>query len=280
MIIEYAFLLILIVASYFWIRTLAKTSYEKEYTIFFLIFCLLVCGFSFSSSWASSPHHRIIARNNDSAASSCPSGTYLFAWDGDYTGDTDKGCFASGGTTKDGSLSGTAALHTDWGESGSVGVAFPAANDDLSWAVSSKDGLDPAQGTIYIRIKAVTTANTNTVFIAWGDASNYILIDIINSNEVRGTYVGAGSTDYDYSSSTVTDNTWTTIGFSWKADEAGTDFSVTHDRTNWNDKDKDLAVMNGTDPASIKLISEEVDDVYIDRIVITSGFKDSLPGWW
>ncbi len=35
------------------------------------------------------------------AAPSCPAGTYLFAWNGDYGTDTDKGCFTSGGGSYD-----------------------------------------------------------------------------------------------------------------------------------------------------------------------------------
>jgi len=67
------------------------------------------------------------------AASPCPSGTaYLSAWDGDYTADTDKICYASKASQKDGTQNGTVELSTDYGESGTIGLQVTAVDEGWS----------------------------------------------------------------------------------------------------------------------------------------------------
>ena len=248
---------------------------KKKLTLFILIFLIPVFA------WASGG--LVFMSPGESGDYLCPSGTYLFAWDGDYIDDSDKGCFTNGTVTKDGTLGGSGTIGA-YGESGSNGFWYTADGDFLKWLVASADGLDPTEGTIYMRIYMVTSAATEYVFESYYNGTNFIYVRVLNSNEAGLGGQWSGNAYSDYSSSTVSDATWTTIGVAWKYNEVGTDFSVTHDGTTWNDKDKDFAADWATDPAYLCLGTDYTgsgaDDFYITKIVVLSTFKESLPDWW
>lgn len=163
------------------------------------------------------------------AALPCPSGTnYLSAWNGDYTGDTDKICYNSKASSKDGTATG-ATLGTDYGRSG-YGLLVDALDERLIWAVTGDDLIDDSIGTICVDVYLNVAAITGVVQIVEAGRGT--------TNDVLGIYVNnAAGTPYlkvfyyDSVNYPVLTNdtvfpyqTWATVKFTWN--QAASDLKV------------------------------------------------------
>jgi len=217
----------------------------------------------------------------------CPEGTYLFAWNGDYNGDTDKGCFTNGAATKDGSLGGSGAISTDYGDSGSYGFRYTQDDDSLSWAISGEDGIDPTVGTIYMKVKLFNDGSlgTNYILECMTDWSNIITAYTDAFSRIIFWHEGVNDTDTVLATGLTIDNsTWVTVGGTWDVNEAGDDIGATvTGGSSWTAENDDTTDW-GTSPSTFYIGNDTMggsnDMFYVDKIVIFGTDNATLPSWW
>jgi hypothetical protein len=210
----------------------------------------------------------------------CPSGTYKFAWNGDYTGDTDKGCVNSGASAIDGTITGTT-VHTDYGRTGN-GVLITDDGDYIIWTRTGTDEIDTDIGTVCMWINSrADTANSN-VFESRGDANDNMRFYRDATRNVIGTHQGNGNVVQKQSSGTVTHQVFTQIAFTWTV--AGDAIAVSTDGgSSWTvDTDADTVTTFTTDSTTFVLGDKDVgittvDDVWVDDFFILAGYQTSCP---
>jgi len=152
-----------------------------------------------------------------SGGSDCPSGSsYLSAWGGNYPSDTDKICYNSQASQKDGSSNGTFGVGTDYGEGGGdIGIQINAADEGYRWVVATDDLLDDTVGTICVRCEMqALTGNTQIVEFSF-NSSNVASIYILSDGRVRGLYRGNGSGENVTEAGPISTSTWTTLKYTW-----------------------------------------------------------------
>lgn len=214
------------------------------------------------------------------AASSCPSGTYKFAWNGDYSGDTDKGCFNSGGSTKDGTQT-NGTIGASYGQSGN-GFRKTANDQNIKWAVSSDDGFDDEVGSLYVSAK-ITDDGTDTeivLFEAGGDASNYFKLAITADRHLICAHRTGGSTTTASSTDTITEGSFVRLGCAWNA--ATDKVSVKVGAGTWKDNESGTVSPSGTDFTTIgigesSLGGTENDTTDIDDVFVIGTYEGTDP---
>lgn len=152
----------------------------------------------------------------ESAANLCPSGTYLAAWNGDYTGDSDKICFNSGTSNANGTQTGTIELDAAYGRSG-IGLRITAINESLNWDTTGGIIAGNAAGTVWISVYLPASTGVNAVFEANANSTNNV--------ECALSATGRASCSFQYlatdvplnsgATQTIVDTTWGRIGYSW-----------------------------------------------------------------
>ncbi len=212
------------------------------------------------------------------AAPSCPSGTYLFAWNGDYGTDTDKGCFTSGGVVKDGTQSG-GTLSATYGRT-LVGMGITASDQYMTWTVTGGDGINVTDGTLWmdIYVDDVTPTAEITLFESYLDADNYIKLVYTAPGGLTGTYRGNGIGKLVPDTEDMVIG-WNTVGYSWQ--RTGTDkHSVKMNASAWVEE-TESAIFEGT-PTSITIGENlsggaHTDVFYIDNVYILTGYQTAHP---
>lgn len=152
------------------------------------------------------------------AASSCPTGTYLFVWNGLYPADTDKGCFTSGTAQKDGAQTGGTLIAGSYTKT--------ANNQYILWVVAADDGFNEEIGTIWVNINITNdgTDSTVQVFESVADANNTIKFQVNSTRTVTVTYVGNATSKSKSSVATVSEGSEQHIAASW--DRVSNNFCV------------------------------------------------------
>ena len=157
------------------------------------------------------------------AAYTCPTGTYLFAYDGDYTGEVKQACFTNGTANKLGT-------ENDPGTNITVSadyVEFDALNANLTFAVTGDDGLDDQEGTIYFSIYIVTTAGSNNLIESFpASLPDQNGIKILTSTGQLIGFIEAGNVQHSTYGSTLSPDTWYRVGYAWKVGGAGANHSI------------------------------------------------------
>jgi hypothetical protein len=136
--------------------------------------------------------------------------------------------------------------------------------------------MEAAAGTIYLRMKVVTTAGNISFVCATCGSVDGLEMFVMNWNPARFRLRVSSSND-DLDRSGVPDNTWFTYGVSWRT-HADNDQAVSINET-WTEGDNDHGTM-GTAPSSFKVRTDTGEDVIVDAIVITNGWLDPVPAWW
>lgn len=212
----------------------------------------------------------------------CASGTYMFDYDGDYNGDTDKACFTDGGANKDGTIV-DATVTSDY-------VEYSASDDYITWDVASEDGICDTLGTIYFSVYIVDD----------GDIGENALIESINGNDklavftndstngVYGMHAGNNGAHVMYVASAMgfTIGTWVRVGHSWQTGIGGNDHALAINAvgaaTTWQDEDDDDLLAWNANPDDITIgenaIGKTVNDtVRIKDVRILSTYKATDP---
>ena len=261
---------------------------ESMRSIFLAVVFLIIGG---SSGLAADFSSIINYYNAGGTSNSCPSGTYLFAWDGDHTDGSLVGCKNSGASTVTGTnTSGT--ISSSYGETGN-GIQFTANNQHLIFPVSSEDLIDQDTGTVWMDLYInETTVPDSPVFweaVNFADAYNYKLkLTFYTSEYVTGKYK-AGTTEQTTggSAAPVTLQTYIRIAYSWDSPNGrhcilvcgvdGTDCST------WDDTDietLDTWVGNAIDRFTL---GEDAtgggssSEYWLDNVYSLSGYQTAHP---
>ena len=165
----------------------------------------------------------VIAKKNTTTVDPCssPTSTYMFSYTGDYSGDTDKACFANGTTSKDGTI-------VDATISASY-IEYAAVNDYISWAVASGDGATDTQGTIFFSLYLVDGSSgvvDNSVLeigVDTWNTNNYIVCYVLGSADtIRCLHNGNNNVQSTTgAASSLTVDAWYRIGYTWKTGDPG-----------------------------------------------------------
>jgi len=209
----------------------------------------------------------------------CKVDTYMFAYDGDYDGDTDKACFISGAANKDGTIV-DATVTSSY-------VEFSAVNDYILWVVAGEDGInDEGPITIYFSMYIVDDTN--------GDLDENVLVESVSNSDnmlVLYTSDASDSVAVTFESggtkvaiiSTVDPNmgAWYRVGYSYQTGVAGNDHAISvvtlGNAPNWEETDSDLVAWDfDADDITIgeKSSAKNVTDtVRIKDLCVLSGYK-------
>ncbi|MCP3685055.1 MAG: hypothetical protein GY861_20530 [bacterium] len=166
-------------------------------------------------------HKAVIAMMNVAdGGGDCMSGTYMGAWDGDYTADTDKLCVNSGASNKDGTQSGGTLI------TGSFTVV--TKDTYLRWTNTANDIIDEDEGTIWIEVNFDSGNDADIIFFeAYADGSNKLTLNYSDSGEtVTFGRLGGGEGD-SVVSGTVSKGSTVTIGATWSVGRGSSDFEIT-----------------------------------------------------
>jgi len=204
----------------------------------------------------------------------CPSGTYLFAWNGDYPSDTDKGCFTNGAIQKDGTQSG--------GTLNSTAFTKTAHDQYVRWVVATDDGLNEDIGTVWVLVNVTDDGARTQAFVFESFATDYLGLYVEADNNIGGIYYGQGGAAQTISSSpdVLTPGADTWIAYTWdeandnhcvKIGSGGTWRCVTETLTNWTSEPNDVTIGEGI------LGGTETDTIAIKAIYIFSGYQQGSP---
>lgn len=205
------------------------------------------------------------------------SGTYMFCYTGDYSGDTDKACFNSGASQKDGTVV-DASVSADY-------VTWSSTNDYISWAISGDDGFNDDEGTLYFDYYIDDDGNIgyNALIESYADANNYLMIYINGADDrVIARFISNGSTQELYLSAAA--GTWVRVGYTWQtgADAGGKHALSIDGGSTWGDEDTEDLDSWTTAPDDITIGEKDGGvDVYenprVRNLIILSGYKTADP---
>jgi len=218
----------------------------------------------------------------------CPDyGTYTSAWNGDYPSDTDKACYNSGASQKDGTNTGSGSFSTSYGESGSVGWRYTTDDDNVTYTNSGNDLVDDAEGTLWIKFRCASSVSALTgLFDLYESSNNRLTLKLNTDDKIRSSYIGDGDDYHETSSGTVTcdGSAWNTVGVAWKQNEAGNDHAVSTDDTWGNgddsESDDDLTTMT-SDITDVVMGNDafygDTENIDYDQWAILPTYKASCP---
>jgi hypothetical protein len=201
-------------------------------------------------------------------------GTHEFAWFGDYTGDTDKGCYGS--TATDGTLSGASVVAggTDPGTAAPTSAGnclkVTANSQYLRYTITDKDILDSAEGLFQadVYLPAGGATGDDALMRSVVDANNKINIYILTGGKLYVLHQGQGSPVALASTDTITAETWTTVYVRWSV--ANNKISVKIGAGSWkDDSDDDDVKAFAAEPTTVNFGNDTAtDDFYIDNIYL------------
>jgi hypothetical protein len=201
-------------------------------------------------------------------------GTHEFAWFGDYTGDTDKGCYGS--TATDGTLSGASVVAggTDPGTAAPTSAGnclkVTANSQYLRYTITDKDIFDSAEGLFQadVYLPAGGATGDDALMRSAVDANNKINIYILTGGKLYVLHQGQGSPVGLASTDTITAETWTTVYVRWSV--ANNKISVKIGAGSWkDDSDDDDVKAFAAEPTTVNFGNDTAtDDFYIDNIYL------------
>ena len=180
------------------------------------------------------------------------SGTYLFWWNGDYSGNPLTACYNNGAGTKNGSLGGGAAINT-WagfgisGPSGGPahGVEVLTTGDFLSFVVSSGDIVNTSEGTIALDIYISSNVSTGSTFAQVGTGDNEITATIAGSDDMYLKHKGISTAVVSMNGGVaVATGQWKSLRIAWSV--TSNQIATKIDGGSWiNDSDVDTVTEFG-----------------------------------
>ena len=215
----------------------------------------------------------IIVVKKKIAGGSCPSGTYYFAWNGDYTADTDKGCF--GATPADGTPTGSIEITSSYGQSGN-GLRINAESEGLSWSTFN---LDNDAFTVWMDIYIVTYTNITVVFEFHYDASDYLYVRLQPGPVPRFYLMRGGAEVLITSINNITDSTWTTLGFSFR--DSTNEMAIKVGANSWESDEFTFGAWTN-EPTVLRLGNVDhagfnATAIYYDNVYVSNGYQTAHP---
>jgi hypothetical protein len=191
-------------------------------------------------------------------------GTYAGAWSGDYSGDTDEWCLDSGASSADGTPAAGITIHGDYKKTGTYGVLFDAASENITWTMPTD--VNSSEGTVWVYLYVVASTGTNNFFKLYKDADDEIYARygadgrVYLVHEHGGTITGVFSTG-----SPLTDSAWNLVGLRWSV--ANDKLSIKVNGDPWiDDNDADAVAAFDTGEPTVVILGAQntlaVDDSY------------------
>lgn len=218
-----------------------------------------------------------------SSSAVCLSGTYIFGWGGEWTGDTDKACEGSSDTTGvDGTVYGSPEISTTYGESGSdVALRADANNEYIKWSDSGGSRIDiNGARTLWMRVYiSAAPTNDTRLFIAIGDTTNNIYVVIKSSRELMGLHRIGAAVPSAYGSA-ISVGTWTDVAYSW--DFPNQDHSANTTGT-WEDDNNEIGTTEGVDMVEFSVGTNggfsmgAGESIRISKFAVLDGYKTAKP---
>jgi len=138
-----------------------------------------------------------------------PVGTYAFAYNADYTDDTDEAWTADGATHTSGTVAAGVEIAGAYGTAGN-GVRFSVANEFIKWTIS----VTPDELTVWGKITPESLNSGNsTIWHLWQDGSNQIYAYYRSTGVITLRYEGQGNVVSMNSTHTISAGTEVTLGF-------------------------------------------------------------------
>lgn len=162
--------------------------------------------------------YSIIAKKKVASPDPCTtmgaSGTYSGWWNGEYSGDTDKMCQASGASTVDGTDSG-GVIVVGGVINGTYGALLNADAENVRWAAESQT-IDTA-GTVELTVVVpASLSHDQTLFEIWQDADNFIAVYYHNGTDRFYIWYDGTASGFYYIAAPA-EETEVTLMFSWNA---------------------------------------------------------------
>jgi len=213
------------------------------------------------------------------------SGTYTFAWNGDYPSDTDKACKADGSSV-DGTNSG-GDLSTDYGVDGSVGVYFNTKDEYIAYSISSSE-LDEDEGTLWVEVYIESENTYDTAFFEVVNAANAFSnqMTMRHRNSNNSMYIirngGGASDDIVTGEGSLPKGSWVTVGITWSVGRETYDLAAsTNKGSNWTAQNDGIATMaNAPDVlrcGNLTYSSNDNQGYRINRWAVVSGWQGACP---
>jgi hypothetical protein len=262
---------------------------KKIYLFIMLIACLITApaGAGVDEFLGQDTVDEFIGQPVAAAGGSCPSGTYLFAYDGDYPSDTGKACLNSGGSQVDDTQNNSPTVTSDY-----VTLANNTADQYISWA---SIGSCPVPGTLWLSAyldDATSDQDTNidnTLLVEiYFDSDNYIQLRFEASSSALKCYFKGGGTTDAIAIEGLSVDTEYRVGVSWALAAENPDFCITvdtFDGTNTSGVDQyendGLGVFD-TAPSSLTIGDKDtgysmVDNARVSDVYLISGWQQSDP---
>ena len=240
----------------------------RNFIVLILIF--FIPPFVFAGS-ITDAHKKVIARQTVAAAGlPCPTGTYMFAYNGDYTADTDAACSASGATKEDDTAKVDVTTSTSY-------ITYPSSNDYIEWTGAADELASDEACTICMTVFIPSALSEEAIFEIVGDANDYIYGMIHSQGRwyVNYTYSGTAVAVFSGSASITFDTSYRLCA-SWRQD-AGDDFAYKVDAGSWTASDTDLQTM-GASPVTVtvgeNIVSKSVENnPRVSDISIKAGWQ-------
>jgi len=205
-------------------------------------------------------------------------GTYTFAWNGDYPSDPDKACKADGSTV-DGTQSG--------GTLDSTAFVATAKDQYVEYTITTSE-FSEDEGTLFIEVYIEPDAVDSFYFFEILNAENVATNRMVVSYNPTGNrlsvarYGGGVSDTLDDPNCTITPEGYVTVGVSWSVGRETEDFSISNDSgENWYSDGVDgIATMENT-PDTLRmgnLYAPSHNHGYrIARWAVVSGYQGACP---
>lgn len=180
-----------------------------------------------------------------------------------------------------------------YGETGN-GALLDTLDEYLTWPDSGKAYIDDTGArTIYLRAKMVSECTTiQAIFEAYYDADNIIFIEATGADDsLRGSFEGQGNAENAIGADTFNVvGTWVDIGYTWDTPAGeGTptgDHATLNDGGTWDPDSNELGYVMADDVSEIQIGERRsqhggcTEMIYLNQLVIMSGYQTALPTNW
>jgi len=151
-------------------------------------------------------------------------GTYLFCWTGEYSGDSDKACLNSGASTVDASGDNGSTIGAGGAINGSVGALLDNAADYVYWAFTAANVDESGTISFLLAVPAGPFTTTSTFYHLYSSTDtdeNNISSYTDDSEQPDTRYEGSADSGYSGPTDAVSASTTYTICATWNVDVGG-----------------------------------------------------------